>query len=353
MGKRILTFMVTLSALGASSQTLTLLPAHALGEAEYALGVDAYKKKDFKKAAEQFRSSIQKGNKAAAAWLYAAHTFNAQGQFLQAFQTYEIITKTFKDSPEAAIATQGMESLRGKPGVPAAAGALAAPPVAADAAKAAPGAPGAPPAADVPVGLAARINVFPPQNRHPAVGAATIKAVRDAVNAIPNPMRKKLDDSGAYIDVAPNILDIWPDTINELVEDKDEPTLAEQGGHIYGKRICIYERAKARGANTLKEARSPKLIRQTVLNCCFQIIDDAESVSKDPALRKVFDAEKNGVPAAYTEKLATFLKEDDWGARETCSELTGSILGGSDENTDDLNRFFPRTRLFLKAKLGI
>jgi hypothetical protein len=49
MGKRILTFMVTLSALGAASQTLTLLPAHALGEAEYAIGVDAYKKKDFKK----------------------------------------------------------------------------------------------------------------------------------------------------------------------------------------------------------------------------------------------------------------------------------------------------------------
>jgi hypothetical protein len=63
----------------------------------------------------------------------------------------------------------------------------------------------------------------------------------------------------------------------------------------YGKRICIYERSKVRGANTLKEARPPKLIRQTVLNCCFQIIDDAESVSKDPALRKVFDAEKNGV----------------------------------------------------------
>lgn len=47
MGKRILTFMVTLSALGAASQTLTLLPAHALGEAEYAIGVDAYKKEGF------------------------------------------------------------------------------------------------------------------------------------------------------------------------------------------------------------------------------------------------------------------------------------------------------------------
>lgn len=350
MSKRFESLMFSISALGALSVSFNLLPALALGEAEYTAGVDAYKKRDFKKAAEQFRASIQKGNKSAAAWLYAAHTFNAQGQFLQAFQTYEIITKTFKDSPEAAIATQGMESLRGKPGVPAAAAAPAAPPVAADAAKAAPG---APPAADVPVGLATRINVFPPQNRHPAVSAATIKAVRDAVNAIPNPMRKKLDDSGAYIDVAPNILDIWPDTINELAEDKDEPTLAEAGGRIYGKRICIYERAKVRGANTLKEARPPKLIRQTVLNCCFQIIDDAESVSKDPALRKVFDAEKQSVPAAYTEKLATFLKEDDWGARETCSELTGSMLGGSDENTDDLNRFFPRTKAALKEKLGI
>lgn len=353
MGKRVLTLVVTLSALGAVSQTLTLSPAHALGEAEYALGVDAYKKKDFKAAAQQFRASIQKGNKAAAAWLYAAHTFSAQGQYLQAFQTYEIITKTFKDSPEAAIATQGMESLRGKPGVPAATGAPATPTAAADAAKNAPGASAAPPAAEGPAGLVSRINVFPPQNNHPAVSAATIKAARDAVNGIPNPMRKKLDESGAYIDLAPNILDIWPGTINELAEDKDEPTLAEAGGRIYGKRICIYERAKVRGANTLKEARPPLLIKQTVLNCCFQILDDAESISKDPALRKVYEAEKNGVPAAYTEKLATFLKEDDWGARETCSELTGSMLGGSDENTDDLNRFFPRTRLFLKAKLGI
>jgi hypothetical protein len=48
---------------------------------------------------------------------------------------------------------------------------------------------------------------------------------------------------------------------------------------------------------------------------------------------------KNGVPAAYTEKLATFLKEDDWGARDLL-RTNWPILGGSDENTDDLNRFF-------------
>jgi hypothetical protein len=85
----------------------------------------------------------------------------------------------------------------------------------------------------------------------------------------------------------------------------------------------------------------------------FQVLDDMLNISKDPALRKEWEADKQGITGSMASILATFIKEDDWGPRETCSELCGTMIGGRDENSDNLYRYFPRTKKWLAAKLGI
>lgn len=314
------------------------------GQKEYKAGVEAYQKKDYKAAEGHFRKSVQEGNHNPDVYLYSAHTFMALGQYSQAYQTYEIVTKSFKGSKQAKTAEQGMEATRSKAG--AAANASAPPAAPAAAPVAVPAAPGA-------VGLATRILVIPPMKGHQPCLPATIKAVNDAVAAVPPHLRKLLDDSGASIVLSPNIIDRWPDTVKELDEEQEGETMAEAGGRIYGKEMCVYERAKIRGSMNLKEARAPKLIKQTVLNMCFQVVDDMQNISKSPELRKVYELDKQNVPDSLREKLATFIKEDDWGPRETCSELTGSMLGGSDDYTEDLYRCFPNTKKWLKAWLKI
>lgn len=312
---------------------------------DYGVAIAAYDRKDYKQAEEHFRKAIEKGEKSAKAWLYSAHTFMALGQYPQAYKTYEIVTRSFKNTPEAQIALQGMNATRGKAAVPAPKATANTPaPVSGRAAPAAPGA----------VGLAARILIIAPLMNHPPCSSASIKAVQEAVNGLPAHLRKTLDNNGASIVLSPNLIDRWPNSLDDLPEDKDEPTLAEAGGRIYGKEMCVYERPKIRGSTNLGAARAPKLIKHTVLNMCFQVLDeDKMTISKDPGLRAAYEMDKQSVPDSMTEKLATFLKNDDWGPRETCAEMTGAMLGGGDEYTDDLFRYFPNTRKWLKAKLNI
>lgn len=311
------------------------IPA-AAADAEFTAGMKDYNAKNFKGAAEHFDKSIKGGNKAADVWLYSGNCFSGMGQYQRALQTYEVVIKSFKGTQEAAAAEKSIDAVHKRLG-PTSAGATT----------------GGAPAAAGDTGLMARIVVTPPQFGHKPVLPSTIAAAREAVAALPAPLRKMLDDSDARVILSPNLIDRWPESIKDLPETGPELNLAELPGRIYGKDMCIYERAKVRGSNALKEARPPKFTRLQVGNMCFQVLDDMMTISKDPALRKEWEADKKGIPESMAPKLWTFMKEDDWGPRETCSELFGAMIGGYDENTDNLYRYFPHTKRWLAARLGV
>lgn len=317
------------------------------GNAEYKAGIDAYAKKDFKAAETHFRKSIEQGNKTPGAWLYAAHTFLALGQYAQAKQTYEMVTTMFKKSPEADIAAKGLDSINEKL---AAAGTA---PKKDDLKNVAAEKPKAAGEKDAGPNLGERISIVPPKMGHPAVSATSIKAVRDALNSIPAHLRQKLIDANAKINISPNMIDKWPDSVNDLDEEKEDLNLAELPGRIYGSDMYIYERAKSRGSLTLKAPRSATEMKHTAFNECFQVLDDQMKITKDPKLLVVYKAEVAGIPENYHGELANFMKDDDWGPRETCAELTAGMLGAAGEKDSDLNRYFPRTKKWLKAKLGL
>jgi len=212
------------------------------------------------------------------------------------------------------------------------------------------------PAADDTSTLMSRIVVNPPAFNHPAVSAASIQAVKNAINALPAEQRKKLDMNGARVIISPNMIDRWPDSVKDLpdAEKSPAPTLAEQPGRIYGVDMCVYERPKKRGTTELGAAREPAYIQLHVGDMCFQVLDgDAMVLSKDPELRKEYEADKKAIPQNAQAKVAEFTKPDDWGPRETCAELFGSMMGGRNENTENLYKYFPRVKKWLITKLGI
>ncbi|MDX2107789.1 MAG: tetratricopeptide repeat protein [Candidatus Melainabacteria bacterium] len=314
------------------------------GMEEYRAGIEAYGKKDYKSAETHFRKCIEQGNKQPGAWLYAAHTFLALGQYAQAKQTYEMVTTMFKKSPEAEIAEKGLESVNAKiagGGAPAQAPKTNAKPEAKAAGN------------SDEVTLLDRITIVPPKMGHPAVSSASLKAVREGLNGLPVHIRKQLIEADAKFNISPNMIDRWPESADDLNEESEALNLAELPGRLYGTDCYIYERPKARGSMALKAARSPQEMKHTALNECFQVLDDKFKICKDPKLMTIYRAEADGIPETYSEKLATFTKEGDWGIRETCSELSAGMFGAAGENDSDLNRFFPRTKKWLRAKLGI
>ena len=202
--------------------------------------------------------------------------------------------------------------------------------------------------------LLSRIVVNPPAFNHPAVSEASIQAVKNAISALPAAQRTKLDQSAARVIISPNMIDRWPDSVKDLPETDPRPNLAEQPGRIYGVDMCVYERPKKRGTTDLGEARTPAYIQLQVGDMLFQVLDgDAMTLSKDPALRKEYEADKSAIPAEAQSKMAEFTKLDDWGPRETCAEMFGSMMGGHNENTDNLYKYFPRVKKWLISKLGI
>ena len=207
----------------------------------------------------------------------------------------------------------------------------------------------------VPAGttLMSRLVVNPPEFHHQAVSQASIQAVKNAILALPAPLRTKLDQSAARVIISPNMIDRWSNPVKDLPEKDPAPTLAELPGRIYGPDMCVYERPKKRGTTVLGPARPPAFIQLQVGDMCFQLLDDMMILSKDQALRKAWNEDKVHVPAQAQAKVAEFTKLDDWGPRETCAEMFGSMMGGRDENTDNLYKYFPRVKKWLIARLGI
>ncbi|MBX3151113.1 hypothetical protein KF728_13270 [Candidatus Obscuribacterales bacterium] len=210
--------------------------------------------------------------------------------------------------------------------------------------------------ADKQTTLLSRIVINPPAFNHPAVSEATIIAAKNAINNLPEPLRKKLDESNARLIIAPNMIDRWPDSVKDLPESDPAPTLAEQPGRIYGQDMCLYERPKKRGTTDLGDARAPVFLQLHVGDMCFQVLDDmdgAMKISKDPELRKEWEEDKKNIPKDAQPKVANFMKLDDWGPRETCAELFGSMMGGRNENTENLYKYFPRVKQWLITQMGI
>lgn len=201
--------------------------------------------------------------------------------------------------------------------------------------------------------LQERIYITAPLMNHEPVKQESIEAINEAVKCLPEKIRKTLDQFGASISLSPNLIDKWPDAVDTLPEDSPAPNFAELPGRIYGSDMNIYERKKLRGTTKLSKPRKPSELKHTALNMCVQVYDDATGFTKSEALRSVYNEDKKNVSGKDRVKLATFLKNDDWGPRETCAETGASLLGGGNEYTKDLYRCFPKTRAWLEKNLYI
>jgi thioredoxin-like negative regulator of GroEL len=71
---------------------------------DYADGVEAYNRGNYRVANQYFLDAMKQGNSNAIVMLYLAHSYAAQGQYKLALPVYRNIRDSFRGTPEAAQA---------------------------------------------------------------------------------------------------------------------------------------------------------------------------------------------------------------------------------------------------------
>jgi hypothetical protein len=311
---------------------------------EYAQAIEAYKKKDYPTASKLFWKSITDGNGTAAAWLYMAHSKAGEGDLPEARRMYKSVVDIYKNTPEATAAASFIKRIDDKTWHPGPPGGPAKPVANASAVVAAPA-----------VGFRARIEVIAPRDSHPKVSAATISTIRLAVDRLPKSIYKILDAGGARVFIGPNIIDKWPNSLNDIKPGQKELTLAEEPGRTYGRDIHIYERSvTTQGSRELGEARGMTEIEANFLHEVGHALDDCLGVySKDHDLQGRYRMDCEALGDDAKSALSYYLQPGDAGPAEACAESVCILLGGEHKEKDRFNRSFPRTEAWVKAKLKL
>jgi len=311
-------------------------------EEEYAQAIAAYQQKDFAKSSDLFWKSITDGNGKASAWFYLAHSKAGEGKLKEAREGYMQVVNIYKNTPEAAAAAEYVKRLDAhtwNPGPPGGAAKSAAAPVAS--------APGS--------SFRSRIEIIQPRDGHPAVSASTIAVIRGAINSLPTNLYQILDKNGAKIFIGPNIIDKWPESLNDAKPGSPGETLAEEPGRTYGRDIYVYERkVLMKGSRALGDVYPPESIKAEFLYQVGHALDDClGGFSKDPSLRIQYKMDCDSVGDDVREALAFYTQGGDAGASEACAASVMTLLGGKKRNSETVNRVFRRTQAWVKAKLSI
>jgi tetratricopeptide (TPR) repeat protein len=313
------------------------------GDSDFKSGITAYKRGDYKTAAENFHKAVTGGMDTAAAWLYLGHAYMGSGDRARASQIYRTLSQKFPGTNEARIAAQCLQKLP-PPAAPATAGA----------------APGATPAtatgakpaeiAGKKTTLIDRITLYPPKFGHTPVSQTTAETVKAVVHGLPRHILKILDDCGATITIAPNIIDKWPGSGDGLKPGKSDMTMGEEPGRTYGHDVHLYEREQIRGTTNLKEVRPQSEIHHMALHEIGHAIDDCSGVlSNDSTFKAMLKLDLSEITDDVRSKIEYYTQPG-----EACAETINGLLGGTDEATCALVlQSLPRTTRFLKERLHL
>lgn len=318
----------------------------ALAAGDFEAGLNAYKARDFKGAVTAFQKCTQSGQNSASLWLYLGHSYFGAGDSAHALQAYRYLADRYPKTAEAQVAIQYLGKLDPRAAAKYQNAAVAAP-TASPAGGAAPAA-----AAGKAVGLIDRIVIIPPRNGHPPVSQQMISTVQEICRQIPRNMYQLLSKGGATINLGPNIDDKWPGSGEQIKPNEADTTLGEEPGRTYGHDVHIYERKKARGDNSLLDARPQSEISRITYHELGHAIDDISgpspgtALSGTPAFRNLLQLDLSNVSDADRSHYSYYTEPG-----EACAESVAALMGSP--SPSPIVAEYPKLRQFLKEKLKL
>lgn len=322
---------------------LSIIPALASADSDYAQGLAAYKSKNYRVAAAYLQRAVNVGLSTPAIWMYLGHAYTGVGDRPHAVQAYAALIDNFRGSAEAAQAMQYLTRLDPMAARKAAAGPAALP------SAAAPGPTTANSPAVTRTPFKDRLIIVPPLAGHPAVSPGMQAAVKTAMQKLPPHIYKILDDGGATINLAPNIEDRWPGSGDGEKPRGEGTTMGEEPGRTYDHDCYIYERKKLKGSNELGEPRPLKDIIAIFYHELGHAIDDCGGkLSEDPKLRAQFQLDLDNMPASVSSTISYYTI-----VSEGLPEVIAGLLGSEGHSTAACMEALPRTKYWIKQKLKL
>lgn len=331
------TLIAALLSLLAAFPELSRLPAYAAtGQESFNLGIEAYKKANYKVAAQHFHDAVTNGVDKPNAWLYLGHSYAGMNDRARAISVYRSLANKFPKSAEAVAATNALARIK--------------PPAAAPTkTTSAPGAPAAPAEAAKGSLFIDRITLYPPKFGHQPISSLTESTVKTAVRGLPRHIMKILDDGNATLTIAPNIIDKWPGSGDGMKPGSSDTTMGEEPGRTYGRDIHVYEREQIRGTTQLKEIRPQSEIHDITMHEIGHAIDDISGpLSSDPAFKSAMKLDMNDMPDDVRSKISYYLDPG-----EACAETTAGLLGKTGRSTELVLQFYPRVKRLIKERLRL
>ncbi len=328
-------FCASMAIVGVSS-LCAASSAEVAGDA-YKAAVEAYKKADYKSAAQLFHELVANGKGSATAWLYLGHSYAATNDKTRAISVYRSLVAKFPTSPEAVHAQFALRKIKPLP--------VATPTKPAETASAA-----APPPANAKKNkFIDKLTCYPPKFGHQPISQGTLTTVRDVILNLPPQVISILDDNNATFTLAPNIIDKWPGSGDGMKPGSSTTTMGEEVGRTYGRDIHVYERAQVRGTTDLKDIRPAHEIKDTSLHEIGHAVDDClGSISKDPSFAAMLKLDVNDMPDDVRSQLNYYIDPG-----EACAETVAGLIGKNDNDAQMVSQSMPRVKRFVKAKLKL
>lgn len=313
----------------------TPLPAGATPEE----GIEEFKKKNYTAALNQFNTHLKSKPDDLNINYYAGMTYQLLGRNGDALKHYK---KVFEIDPNSKAAAQVAPFLK-RYGIK-----TSAQTVTTGTGKALPNDPFAAMEASRKLPFKDRIIIVPPKFGHTPVSSATISTVRSVVSRLPGKIYKILNDGGATINLAPNIIDKWPGSGDGSKPNVSNTTMGEEGGRTYDHDVHVYEREAVRNSNELKEVRDQSEIYNCVLHELGHAIDDCLGIYSKT--KPFVDAHKQDCESMPTKAVSSYYTND---VSEAVAEVTAYLLGGNDSNANAAGTHFTRLKPLIKTKLGL
>ncbi len=296
-----------------------IAPAFADRDEDYADGVEAYNRGNYRVANQYFLSAMKEGNSNAIVMLYLAHSYAAQGQYKLALPIYRNIRDSFRGTAESAQAAGCVVRLEN----PATFAAQKSQSQSAT--------------------FYNRVKPFPPKKGHTPVSKATIATVQKAILGMPRAVYQILDSAAITVSVAPS------------AQDKLQANSKFQGAAVFSdKEITVFERLMKSQAPSSSKAFSPAEIKDAFLKQIGVAIEQSSGgLSRDPDFHAAYMFDSRNLPTDLDETLPFLAPPANQAEQEVCAYVLAGIAGGSDKNTITVAQNFPKTKAWLINKLRL
>ncbi|MBP9093569.1 hypothetical protein KBI23_21295 [bacterium] len=300
------------------------MPAPALADRDddYADGVEAYNRGNYRVANQYFLDAMKEGNSNAIVMLYLAHSYAAQGQYKLALPVYRNIRDSFRGTAEAAQAASCVLRLENPATFAAQKGQSQT------------------------ATFYNRVKPFPAKKGHAAVSKATIAAVQKAIMGMPRAIYQMLDTAQVAVCVAPSAQD-------KLAANSK----LQEAAILNGKEITVFENLMVPGKGTKGSTAKPfppAEIKEAFLKQVGNAIEQCSGgLARDPDFHAAYKLDMRDMPPATEETMPFLAPPANHAEQEVCAYIIDSIAGGSSQLATTVSQNFPKTKAWLINKLRL